>query len=108
MSALDTPGSHEPPNYWDAILWIARDLLGASYKAIMDSEVPVGARVIVRPKNGNPPVAIGVVTEVNFAEPGKEGTGKGYTIKVRDLRPNLSTQEQEYPTDSYLFHPVTE
>jgi hypothetical protein len=102
-----TPGSHEPPNYWDAILWIARDLLTAKYQAIMDAEISVGDRVIVRPKNGNPPVAIGMVTEVNFAEPGGR-TGTGYTVKVRDLRPNLSTQEQEYATESYLFHPIAE
>lgn len=106
--SIEQPGSHQPPNYWDNILWIARDLLTTTYKAIMDSEIKVGEKVIVRPKNGNPPVAIGEVTEVNFAEPGKEGQGKGYTVKVRDLRPNLSTQEQEYTTDSYLFHSVTE
>lgn len=104
MSALDVQGGVPPANYWDYILWIAKDLLGVTYQAKM--EVRVGDVVIVRPKNGNPPVSIGMVTEVNFAEPGIEGQGKGHTIKVRDNRPNLSTQEQEYATDSYLFHPV--
>jgi len=112
MSALDKPGSHFPPNYWDAIVWQFQELLGTAYEPIMADTLAPGDLVIVMPpasdtQHEDAPVSVGRVTEVNFADSAREGqnAGKGgWLIKVRDMRPDRSTQENEYGTDAYEFY----
>jgi hypothetical protein len=112
MSQLDQGGGHFPPNYWDAIVWMFQDMLPAAYEPIMDETVAVGDIVIVTAREDSTqagkPVSVGRVTEVNFADSAREGqtayNKKGWLIKVLDLRPNLSMQENEYGTDAYDFY----
>jgi hypothetical protein len=114
-SQLDKPGGHFPPNYWDAILWMFQDMIGAAYEPIMADTVAPGDIVIVAPREeegqlSREPVSVGRVTEVNFADSAREGqtayNSKGWLVKVRDLRPNNSTIEGEYGTDAYSFFKV--
>lgn len=115
MSGLDRTGGHYPPNNWDTITWLFKDLVGQAYEPIMADTVAVGDHVAVtpRPQEGAragreqdlSPVCMGVVTEVNFAEKGTQNqTPDSWTLKVRDLRPNNSTVESEYTTDRYDFY----
>jgi len=119
MSGLDRPGRFDPPNNWDAITWLFRDLLPQAYEPIMAETVAVGDHVAVtpRPQEGAragreqdlSPVCVGVVTEVNFAEKGTQNQDQNsWTIKVRDLRPDNSTVESEYTTDRYDFYKLEE
>jgi len=115
MSQIDRPGNHFPPNYWDAITWMFQDMLPAAYEPIMDETVAVGDIVMVTAREDSTqagkPVSIGRVTEVNFADSAREGqtayNKTGWLIKVLDLRPNLSMQENEYGTDAYEFYRVS-
>lgn len=112
MSQLDRPGGRFPPNYWDAIVWMFQDMLPAAYEPIMADSVAVGDLVIVTAREtstqAGKPVSIGRVTEVNFADSAREGqtayTGRGWLIKVLDMRPSMSMQENEYGTDAYDFY----
>ena len=111
-SQLDKPGNRFPPNYWDAIVWMFQDMLGASHEPIMADTVEVGDLVIVSPRDeegqqSQEPVCVGRVTQVNFADSAREGqtayNKTGWLVKVRDMRPNTSTIESEYGTDAYDF-----
>lgn len=115
MSGLDRTAGHYPPNNWDTITWLFKDLVGQAYEPIMAETVAVYDHVAVTPKpqegarDGREqdlsPVCVGVVTEVNFAERGTQNQDPdSWTIKVRDLRANNSTVESEYTTDRYDFY----
>lgn len=116
---IETPGGHPPPNRWDAITWLFKDLLPTAYEPVMAETVSVHDFVAVTPKpqGGDragreqdlSPVCVGVVTEVNFAEQGTQNQADGsWTLKVRDLRPDNSTVESEYSTDRYDFYLLEE
>lgn len=100
-------------NQWDTIRWMANDLLKVAYEQVMADTIMVNdiVAVVPAPRQGEQTsvpeqkiTAVGRVTEVNFADSGKEGQGDGWLIKVRDESGPGTTLENLYPTDSYMFY----
>jgi hypothetical protein len=110
---IERQGSFPALNQWDTIRWMADDLLKTVYGQIMADSIQVHdiVAVIPGPRQGAETsvpeqkiVAVGYVTEVNFADSGKGGQGDGWLIKVRDESGPGTTLENLYPTDSYEFY----